>query len=139
MSQEPTTPHPVELLRRAVDALSRGDLDSALRLYAPNCVWEMETGTPEGAAAIRSFLEDWTGPYEEFEMELEQNLDLGNGVGFAVIRQRGRLIGSSGEVQMRLAFVGDYADGLLVWGRSYTETQINEARADAERLAEQRG
>jgi len=37
-------------------------------------------------AAIRGFLEDWLGAYEEYEIEAEEILDLGNGVVLFVIR-----------------------------------------------------
>jgi ketosteroid isomerase-like protein len=134
-----TTPDLVALVRTQFEALSRHDLDAALRFYAPDCVVEQETGTLEGVSAIRAFLEEWSGFYEEIEWESEEVLDFGNGVGFAVIRMHGRPIGSSGYVQMRLASVAAWTEGLVVWERHYTETDIEKARADAERLARKRG
>jgi ketosteroid isomerase-like protein len=139
MSEEPTTPDLAELWRGIVQATNRHDLDAVMSFYAPDCVWEMETGTLEGVTATRAFLEEWFGSYEEFEMEVEELLDLGNGVVFAVIRQRGRPVGSSGQVQMRLASVTERREGLGVRATSYTESDIEKARAAAERLAESRG
>ncbi len=72
-----------------------------LTLYAPDAVWDMSPfgmGTFEGHEAIRGFMEDWLGAYEEYAMEAEEIVDLGSGVTFAVLLQRGRLVGSSGEV-----------------------------------------
>jgi ketosteroid isomerase-like protein len=138
MSDESTTPDLVELTRRQLEAANRHDLDAVLRSYAPDCVWEMGMGTREGVAAIRALLEEWFGSYEEFEMEVEEILDLGNGVGFTVFRQRGRPVGSSGHVQMRFASVTERREGLVAWVRQYTETDIEKARAAAERLAESR-
>jgi ketosteroid isomerase-like protein len=138
-AEQPTPPDLVALVRTQLEAVNRRDLDAALRFYAPDCVVEQETGTLEGVSAIRAFLEEWSGFYAEIEWESEEVLDLGNGVGFAVIRMHGRPIGSSGYVQMRLASVAAWTEGLVVWERHYTETDIEKARAAAERLAEERG
>jgi ketosteroid isomerase-like protein len=139
MTEESTTPDLEELVRTSLEALNRHDLDAALRFYAPDCVVEQETGTHEGVSAIRAFLEEWSGFFEEIEWESEEVVDLGNGVGFGVIRMHGRPAGSSGDVQMRFASVAARTEGLVVWERHYTETDIEKARADAERLAQERG
>ena len=139
MTKESTAPDLVELVRTQLEAVNRHDLDAALRVYAPDCVWEQETGTLEGVSAIRAFLEEWSGFYAEIEWESEEVLDLGNGVTFAVIRLHGRPVGSGGHVQMRFASVTVWREGLVVWMRQYTETDIEKARAAAERLARERG
>jgi hypothetical protein len=84
-------------------------------------------------------LEEWLGFYGEIEFESEEDLDLENGVGFAVIRMHGRPIDSSGHVQTRLASVAVWTEGLVAWERHYAETDIEKARAAAKRLAEERG
>jgi ketosteroid isomerase-like protein len=141
VSEESTTPNLEEQrMRRFLEALhDRHDLDAALRFYAPDCVVEQETGTLEGVSAFRAFLEEWLGLYEEIQWELEEVLDLGNGVGFVVIRLRSRPVGSSGHVQMRFASVSARTEGLVTWARQYTEDDIEKARAAAERLAQERG
>jgi hypothetical protein len=53
-----------------------------------------------------------------------------------VIVQKGRVAGSSGSVQLRYGAVTEWVDGLIV--RNTTYTDIDEARAAAERLAEER-
>jgi ketosteroid isomerase-like protein len=139
MPEESTTPDLVELTRGAYEALYRRDFDAVMSLYAPEAVLNstgMITGF-EGLAAIRGFLEDFIGAYEEWKVEPEEILDLGNGVAFRVALQQGRPVGSSGRVQMRFASVGVWADGVVVRQTLYTD--IDEARAAAERLAESRG
>jgi hypothetical protein len=61
-------------------------------------------------------------------------LDLGDGVGFRVLIQKGRAVGSSGEVQLRSRRrVGGRQD------RAHDElNDIDEACAAAERLAQER-
>jgi hypothetical protein len=81
-------------------------------------------------------LEDWFRPYEQYEAEVEELLDLGSGVAFIVAVHNGRLVGGSAAVQWRQGFVLLY-DGDLI-GRIASYRDIDEARAAAERLAEDR-
>jgi ketosteroid isomerase-like protein len=137
MSEESTTPPPGELFRRALDATNCRDFDAVASLYAPDAVYRgTEIGAFEGAAAIRGFFEDYVGCFEAFEVVQEEILDLGNGVVFAVVVQKGRPVGSSGEVRLRYASVTVWTEGLIEWITDYMD--IDEARAAAERLAEDR-
>jgi hypothetical protein len=94
-------------------------------------------GEFEGLAAIRGFLEDWMGSYEEMRWEAEEIRDLGNGITLAVVVQTGRPVGSTGEVQVRSAGVSLWTDGLVERVTNYAD--VHEGRAAAERLAESRG
>jgi ketosteroid isomerase-like protein len=136
MSEESTTPDLVEHMRGLVDAVDRCDVDKVANFHAPDAVLEAAVGRFEGAAAIRGFLEDWLASYEEFAATLEEVRDLGNGVTFGVIRQQGRLV-DSGHVQLRNAMVNVWVDGVIE--RTITSPDIEAARADADRLAEDRG
>jgi ketosteroid isomerase-like protein len=136
MSRESETMDLVDLQRRAFEAGSRRDLDMAMSFYGPDSVWDttpMGMGVYQGLSAIRRFFEDWMNAYEDFEMEPEELLDLGNGVGFGVARQSGTPVGSTGRVEMRYAQVVVARDGLVVRLTSYTD--IDEARAAAQRAA----
>jgi len=92
----------------------------------------------EGAAAIRSFGEEWFVAFAEYEVEPDEILDLGNGVVFAATRQNVRPAGTDGGARLRedwvFAFV--WVEGMLVRGTIYRDP--DEARAAAERLAEER-
>jgi ketosteroid isomerase-like protein len=140
MPERSTTPDLVELTRRTFDLASRRDWDALLGYYGPGTIRDMSPlglGVYEGPAAVRRFFEDWTGSYEQYELHLEEALDLGNGVALAVAFQRGRLAGGSGWVELRYAAVTTWADGLVVRITNYGE--LAEARAAAERLAASRG
>jgi hypothetical protein len=80
--------------------------------------------------------EDWWETFEEDERKLEEFRDLGNGVTFGVLFQRGRPAGSSGFVELRTAIVALWVLGLIERLTVYTD--IDEARAAAERLADER-
>jgi ketosteroid isomerase-like protein len=139
MADESMTPDLVELVRETVEAGGRGDLDALLAFYAPDAVWDMSNvgmGEFEGLAAIRGFLEDWLGSYEEMQWEAEEIRDLGNGITLAVVLQTGRPVGSTGEVQVRSAGVSTWTDGLVERVTNYAD--IDEGRSAAERLAQER-
>jgi len=140
MPQESTTPDLVERFRRNLEAANRGDFDAAMSFWGPDPVWDTSPagmGKFEGLAAIRGFFDDWVSSYEEFEIEAEEIVDLGNGVTYAILVQRGRPAGSSGEVWVRSGAVGLWVNGLLARVTNYPDT--DDARAAAERLAESRG
>ena len=139
MPDESTTPDLVELTRRVIEAVDRPDFDAVESFYAPDAVLRTaaQGGTFEGAAAIRGLFEDMRRPYEEFHGEAEEITDLGNGVGFAVIVLTGRPVGSSGEIRFRFASVAILTNGVIE--REMRNMNIDEARADAERLAKERG
>jgi ketosteroid isomerase-like protein len=139
MPEESTTPDLVELVQRSVDAVNRRDFDQFAGFFGSDSVWDlspMGLGIYEGSSAVRAFVEEWQGSYEEFALVLEDALDLGNEVVFAVVVQRARQTNSSAEVRMRYASVNSQAGGLFERITNYLD--IDEARAAAERLAEER-
>jgi ketosteroid isomerase-like protein len=138
MPEESTTPDLVELTRRQFEFADRGDWDAILETYAPDAVWEpRQGGTFEGADAIRGLWLDCFSGYVEFEIDTEEILDFGSGVVLAVNLQTGRLAGGTSHIQTREAFVYRWVGSVVVRVTMYRE--IHEARAAAERLAEERG
>lgn len=137
-SEESTTPHLLELGRRVFDAGRRADVDALMGFYRADVVIEMSDAalTFEGPTEIRRFYDDFFGLWEDLVSELEELLDLGNGVTFSVISNRGRPVGSTAEVQQRLAWVAAWEGYKITRVDIYTD--IDEARAGAERLAEER-
>ena len=138
MPEESTTPDLVERWRQAAEAVDRRDFDAAMSFFAPDAVWEeWPLGFSfEGAAAIRGFLEDWRDEYEEYEQEMVEGRYLGSKVVFVVLRQDARPVGGPGRVQELWAFTTLWTAGMTV--RVMTSRDIDEARAAAERLAQER-
>jgi hypothetical protein len=138
MPEESTTPDLTVLVHRAVDAMSARDFEAVMSFFAPDAVFDTGPlgGIYEGWAAIRGLLEDWIGAYEDYDLEAEEIRDLGAGVTLGVNAQRGRLPGSTGWVQTRIADVVTWAGGLIERQTAYAD--IDAARAAAERLAEER-
>jgi ketosteroid isomerase-like protein len=135
MSQEPTTPHPVELVRKQLEALDHGDLDRVMSSVAEDGVLDGRADLIQGRAAIRGFLDEWFGAYEELDFALEEVSHLGSGVVFAVVIQDGRLVGSDGHVRQREGWVYLCVGGSIA---RLTTSEVDEARVAAERLAQER-
>jgi ketosteroid isomerase-like protein len=139
MPEEPTTSDLVERVHRLFEAANRRDVDTVMSFFHPDAVWEGDwLGTNfEGVTAIRGFVEDWTGAYEDWETKVEEVTDLGNGVTFGVHTQKGRPVASTGDyVRLRGAAVAAWAAGRIVRITFYAD--IEEARAAAQGLAESR-
>jgi ketosteroid isomerase-like protein len=139
MPEESTTPDLLELGRRVFDAGRRADLDGLMGFYRSDIVLEASTVglTFEGLTEIRRFYVDFFGLWEDLVSELEELLDLGNGVTFSVISNRGRPVGSSAEAQQRVAWVAMWEESKIARVDIYID--VDEGRAAAERLAQERG
>jgi uncharacterized protein (TIGR02246 family) len=137
MSEESPTPDLVELMGRAFEAANRRDLDAVASSFAEDATFDGR-GVPdhhEGRAAIRSMLEEWYAIYDELEFGLEEIRDLGNGVVFALVVQNARLAGSAGHLRQREGWVFVWVGGLIA---SLATSEVDEGRAAAERLAQER-
>ncbi len=137
MSEESTIPDLAELTRVVFEAVNRRDIDAVMSFFAPDA-FLAGFEVVEGRAAIRGFLDEWFGNFAELRFEVEELVVLDDGVLLAVVHQEGRPVGVDGQVHQREGWAIHWsADGLLV--RLTTHTDIDEARAAAERLAQERG
>src|SRR5271168_612699 len=139
MADESTTPDLAELTRLAFEAVNQRDIDAVMSFFAPDAVFDGRAvwGPYEGRAAIRGSLEEWFGFFAELRFEVEEFVVLDDGVVLAVVNQKGRPVGVGGQVHQPEGWTICWSDGLLV--RLTTDTDIDEVRAAAERLAEERG
>ncbi len=139
MTEESTTPDPVELVRRGIESFSNGDLDAVMSDYSPDAVVDASgwgIGVFEGRPAIRSAFEDWQSSYVDDLLTVEEVLDLGHGMVFTVYSEDARLVGSEGRVQQRVGWITVIVEGLIA--RTWHYRDIDEVRAAAERLAQER-
>jgi ketosteroid isomerase-like protein len=140
--EKSTTPELVARVRDLFASASRGDVDATASFFAPDAVWDNSRHGLEivqGLAAVRRLIEDWFAAYEGLQFEPEETIDLGNGVVYAVFSQHARLAGSTAEVRLRQPAVSIWADGVVLRLTLYPESDIDQARAAAERLAQERG
>ena len=140
MPEESTTPDLVKLARRQLEAANRHDLDAFMSVFAPDAQYDASRdglGVYEGLAAIRGLIGGWWDAFEDLRLTPEQIVDLGNGVLFAVVRYDARPVDSTAYVNTRQAYVFRFVEGIVA--RTTVYRDIDEARAAAERLAEERG
>jgi ketosteroid isomerase-like protein len=109
MAQESRTTDFVALARRFAEVFNNGDFDAVMSRYSPNAVWDatgMGLVTYEGHAAIREFLKEWFGFFEQSHLTLEEITD----IIFTTCLLTGRMKGSSGELGVRYATVTEWTD-----------------------------
>jgi ketosteroid isomerase-like protein len=124
-------------VRKQVEALDRRDFDGVMSSVAEDAVFHGRFGDVfEGRAAIRGLLEDWFRAWDELDFELEEVSDLGGGVAFAVVVQDGRPVGGDGRLRQREGWVYLWVGGSIA---RLTTFEVDQARAAAERLAQERG
>jgi hypothetical protein len=140
MPEESTTPD-LEEIRSWVEAGSYNEFAAFIeRYYAADALLDMGDvglGPCEGLPATLGFLKEYWSMWEEHHHHLEDAVDLGHAVWYVVIREDGRMKGADAPVRARGAWVSVWDDGKIVRNTGYTD--LDDARAAAERLAEERG
>jgi ketosteroid isomerase-like protein len=125
----------VEIVRDAVVAFNRGDLDAWLDEY---CTDDIDYRAVEGAlddhgpihgkGAMRAYLQDWIDMFDDFKTELVELVDAGADQVIAVLRNSGRARLSGVEADLTFAVVYALRDGKVARGREYwTKEQALEA------------
>jgi ketosteroid isomerase-like protein len=118
-----------------------GSVEEEMGFYGPDPVYDvspMGIGVFQGRAAIRRFLADWMSSYDGYQEDMQEVIDFGNGVAFAAVRESGRPTGGAVDTRTHstFGFVIVWIDGKIARITAYPE--INDARAAAERLADER-
>ena len=139
MSQENAPADLVALAHRQLEAVNRRDLDAFMSIYAPDVVYDTSEhglGVYEGTEAMRGLIKAYWDAFEDLTFELEELLDLGNGITFHVVHQRARPVGSAGYVENHEAHVSELGDGKILRVTVYLD--IDKGRTEAERIARER-
>jgi ketosteroid isomerase-like protein len=115
----------VEIVRRAIEAFSRGDVDLALQDVAPDATvdWShsrgLNVGVYVGHDAIRRFWTDMTEPFERLTLVADEFIAHGEHV---VVPITARMTGRGGiEVESKTATVGTVRDRRLVRWTMYQD------------------
>jgi hypothetical protein len=140
MSEESMTRDLVESTLQLHRLLNSRDLDAVTDLFAPGSIWDASRwglGSHEAPDSLRRFLQDWIGSFDVYELTVQEIKDLGNGIVFAVFFHGADPRGGGSALAVRSSAVLDWGAGQLVGLTSYRD--MHEARAAAERLAQERG
>jgi ketosteroid isomerase-like protein len=140
VSDEPTTPDLLEVSQRVLDAVNRRDVEAFGSLLAPDAVLDRSRiglEVVQGRDAVPQLLSALWVLFDDPKLEEEELTDFGNEVGLLVYTYRGRPRESAAAIHSHFATVVAGSDGLC--DRIITYLDIDDARAAAERLAEERG
>ena len=108
----------VEVVRRAYEAYSKGDLAAARSAYSEDTVWDVRRFRPDadvhsGLDELAKYLVSWRATWTEHSFSLEQAIDAGDRV-VAVIQESGRGASSGAQVTIRYGQVITVRDGKIV-------------------------
>ena len=125
----------VEVVRDAVVAYNRGDLDAFLDEYWTDDIdYRAVEGAPDdhgpihGKAEMRAYMQDWFDTFDDLKVEPLEVIDAGQDQAVAVVRFGGRAKLSGVEADLTFAVVYTLRDGKVARGREYwTRDQALEA------------
>jgi ketosteroid isomerase-like protein len=105
----------VELVRQALEAFQRGDVDRALEIAHPDLVTTRHD--PDGAVfhgrdGFRELFADWIEGWTEWSFNSDEYMDLGDEV-VVRMRQWGRGAGSGAAVEGVFWMVYGFVDGMV--------------------------
>ena len=115
----------VDAVKASYEAFNRRDFDSFFEYYDPEIVWEqdekfVEPWTHYGHAGVRRVFESVFESFEEFQVEVEELLDLGDRV-LAILRIAGTAKLTGMELGTPGAHLFSFRDGKIVHFRSYRD------------------
>src|SRR5947209_15638601 len=105
MPEESTTFDLAEATRLSFAAANRRDWDTVMGFFSHDAGQAQDLQDFEGRTAIRGLLEDGVGTYHAVEIETEDILDLGGGVGFVIACMEGQLAESTAHLRVRCGAV----------------------------------
>jgi ketosteroid isomerase-like protein len=115
----------VEIIREAVAAFNRGDLDAWWEYWAEDVDYRAVEGAPDdhgpiqGKEAMRAYVQDWLDTFDNFRFEPVELIEAGEDKVIAVVRISGRAKLSGVEAELDFAVLYTHRDGKIVRGREY--------------------
>jgi ketosteroid isomerase-like protein len=116
----------VEVAKRALDTLTRRDIDLDDDLYAPDFEWfpalpgNVEGGSYRGREGAERYREEVRNTWEELRVVADEFRDLGDRV-LMLGRMEGRGRGSGVQVDAPLATLADFRNGKIWRIRAYLD------------------
>jgi ketosteroid isomerase-like protein len=119
-----------------MEAANDRDFDAAMSVFAADATFDVTSaglGVFRGVQAIRAYLEDWVGAYQQQRFSEWNGEDLGGGVVLAVVAFDARLPDSTANVRERWAFTCRLQQGQIASVKA--DGDLERARAQAALLA----
>ncbi len=115
----------VEIVRKGLAQLGATGRPSSLA--APDLGWDMShfEGWPDkdiytGRDGFAAFIGEWTAPYEQWTLDIEELVEIDDVRVLAVMIQRGLITGTTSEVELRFAGIYTVEGGLIARGECYS-------------------
>ena len=110
----------VDLVRELLTEFAQTH-QAVARLTTPDFVWDMSTfrGWPDtpcytGPDGFNEFFAKWTGPYDDWDMTVQDLAAVDDKRVLAMVTQRGRPRGADSWVELRYGMIFTLAEGLVV-------------------------
>jgi ketosteroid isomerase-like protein len=106
----------VEIMRRAIEAWNRGDLDPWAEFLTDDVVWHplaenTQTAPVRGKEATLEFVRDWLEPWQAYTVEVRRFIDAGDSVVMLTTQTGSDESGTEVSIEMHAA--GLMRDGKL--------------------------
>jgi ketosteroid isomerase-like protein len=103
-------------LNIVVEAFNARGVDAALPHIHPELVWNappewLESDVYRGREGLRELATSWGQNFDEYRLDLERVVDLGDGRAVALVHQRGRLKGTGHPMEMAVGWIVELVDG----------------------------
>jgi ketosteroid isomerase-like protein len=115
----------VEIVRAAVTAFNRGNLDAWWEYWADDIDYRAVEGAPDdqgpiqGKEAIREYVQDWLDTFDDFRFEPVEITAAGEDKVIAVMRISGRAKQSGVETDLTFATLYTIRAGQIARGREF--------------------
>ena len=112
----------VKIVREAINAFSDQGIDAALEYLDPELEWWappewLEDRLYKGHQGLRRLAEFWGQQFDEYRLDPERFVELGEGRVAALLHQRGRIKGSRVPIEQPIGWIARIEDGLVkeIW------------------------
>ena len=104
------------LLRSAIEAFSDEGIDAALQYVDLEIEWWappdwLEDRLYTGHEEVRELAEFWTQQFDEYRLEPERIIELGDDRALALLHQRGRIKGSGDRIEQQVGYIARIREG----------------------------
>jgi ketosteroid isomerase-like protein len=128
----------VEIVREVLQEWNRGDVEALIARATEDFEWHpvlvesLGEGAFKGHDGFRTFLADWQGTWESWNLEAEEILDFGDQV-LVLTRVTAKGRGSGMEFDQRLAHLFEFREELICRGQTFLDRDEAVAVADGRR------
>jgi ketosteroid isomerase-like protein len=105
-------------LLNAIEAFNEGGVEATLPYLHPEIEWRappewLEDRVYEGHEGIRRLGGHWRQLFDEYQLEVERVMELGEGRVVLLLHQLGKISGSADRIEAPVGYVAEISDGVV--------------------------